>query len=57
MSQSAGGRPPDVKPAPAPWALAGDATLVMLELPGRLLREQSFKAEFPVADVEPHRAL
>ncbi|WP_437943699.1 hypothetical protein WMF27_00530 [Sorangium sp. So ce281] len=57
MSQSAGGRPPDVKPAPAPWALAGDATVVMLELPGRLLREQSFRAEFPVADVEPHRAL
>ncbi|WP_437326973.1 acetoacetate decarboxylase family protein [Sorangium sp. So ce381] len=45
MSQSAGSHPPDVKPAPAPWTLAGDATIVMLELPGPLLEEQSFIPE------------
>jgi hypothetical protein len=28
--------------APAPWTLTGDAYVVMLELPPRLLREQSF---------------
>ncbi|AUX28059.1 MULTISPECIES: acetoacetate decarboxylase family protein [Sorangium] len=45
MGQSAGSHPPDVKIAPAPWTLTGDAYIAMLELPERLLRERCFIPE------------
>lgn len=45
MSQSAVSHPPDVKSAPAPWTLTGDAYIAMLELPERVLRDQSFIPE------------